>query len=53
VYEDIQSDIFDHLLAILPEFGLRVFQEPTGYDLRDGLSATRTLPSDETTVAME
>ena len=27
VYEGIQSDIFDHLLAILPEFGLRVFQE--------------------------
>ena len=25
-YEAIQSDIFDHLLAILPEFGLRVFQ---------------------------
>ena len=26
VYEGIQSDIFDHLLAILPEFDLRVFQ---------------------------
>ncbi len=26
-YEAIQSDVFDHLLAILPEFGLRVFQE--------------------------
>lgn len=33
-YEDIQSDIFDHLLAILPEFGLRVFQKPTGLDLK-------------------
>ncbi|MFD1259619.1 mechanosensitive ion channel family protein [Entomomonas asaccharolytica] len=32
-YESIQSDIFDHLLAILPEFGLRVFQDPTGGDL--------------------
>lgn len=32
-YESIQSDIFDHLLAILPEFGLRVFQEPSGLDL--------------------
>lgn len=32
VYEDLQSDIFDHLLAILPEFGLRVFQQPTGSD---------------------
>lgn len=33
-YEDIQSDIFDHLLAILPEFGLSVFQHPSGQDLR-------------------
>ncbi|HWT28545.1 MAG TPA: mechanosensitive ion channel domain-containing protein [Methylophilaceae bacterium] len=32
-YEAIQSDIFDHLLAILPQFGLRVFQNPTGMDL--------------------
>jgi miniconductance mechanosensitive channel len=38
-YEDIQSDIFDHLLAILPEFGLRPFQEPSGLDLRRGLAA--------------
>ena len=33
-YEGIQSDIFDHLLAIVPEFGLRVFQAPSGEDLR-------------------
>ena len=32
-YEDIQSDIFDHLLAVLPEFGLRVFQRPAGSDV--------------------
>ncbi|MEQ9496298.1 MAG: mechanosensitive ion channel [Deltaproteobacteria bacterium] len=31
-YEAIQADIFDHLMAAVPEFGLRVFQEPTGYD---------------------
>lgn len=31
-YEGIQSDIFDHLLAIMPEFGLRVFQQPSGSD---------------------
>ena len=31
-YESIQSDIFDHLLAIIPEFGLKVFQNPTGND---------------------
>lgn len=34
-YEGIQSDIFDHLLSILPEFGLRVFQFPGGLDLRE------------------
>ena len=32
-YEAIQSDIFDHVLAALPEFGLRVFQQPTGIDI--------------------
>lgn len=31
-YEAIQADIFDHLLAILPEFGLRLFQQPSGLD---------------------
>ena len=31
-YEAIQSDIFDHILAIVPEFNLRVFQNPTGDD---------------------
>lgn len=33
-YEAIQADIFDHILAIIPEFGLRVFQVPTGSDLQ-------------------
>jgi miniconductance mechanosensitive channel len=33
-YEAIQADIFDHLLAILPEFGLRLFQQPSGADFR-------------------
>jgi miniconductance mechanosensitive channel len=31
-YEAIQADIFDHILAVTPEFGLRVFQNPTGSD---------------------
>lgn len=31
-YEAIQADIFDHLLAALPSFGLRVFQNPSGHD---------------------
>lgn len=34
-YEGLQSDIFDHLVAIAPEFGLRVFQVPSGQDLSD------------------
>jgi miniconductance mechanosensitive channel len=33
-YEAIQADIFDHVLAIIPEFGLRVFQNPTGTDFQ-------------------
>lgn len=33
-YEAIQSDIFDHLLAIVPEFGLLIFQHPGGVDMR-------------------
>lgn len=34
-YEAIQSDIFDHLFSILPEFGLRVYQHPSGLDVRE------------------
>lgn len=37
-YEAIQADLFDHILAIIPEFGLRVFQQPSGHDLARGLS---------------
>lgn len=33
-YEGIQSDIFDHLYSIIPEFGLRVYQHPSGVDVR-------------------
>jgi miniconductance mechanosensitive channel len=34
-FEVIQADIFDHILAILPEFGLKVFQIPSGNDVRN------------------
>ena len=37
-YEAIQADIFDHILAVIPEFGLRVFQNPTGSDFKKGMS---------------
>lgn len=33
-YERIQSDIFDHIFSIAEEFGIRIFQSPTGYDLQ-------------------
>jgi miniconductance mechanosensitive channel len=46
-YEDIQSDIFDHILAVIPEFDLRVYQHPSGKDVQEiaslgqGLGAAR------------
>lgn len=41
-YEDIQSDVFDHILSILPEFGLSAFQSPSGNDLeKTGLALHR------------
>lgn len=38
-YETIQSDLFDHLLAIMPEFGLSCFQVTSASAMRQGLSA--------------
>jgi miniconductance mechanosensitive channel len=35
LYEDIQSDIFDHILAVIPEFGLKVYQNPSGSDFQN------------------
>lgn len=43
-YERIQSDIFDHLIAILPEFELRAFQSPSGNDMQE---IARTLVAGE------
>lgn len=34
VHEAVQGEIFDHLIALLPEFGLRIFQRPAGSDLQ-------------------
>lgn len=39
VYEQVQSDIFDHIIAISSEFGLRIHQNPTGFDMREAWSA--------------
>ena len=33
-YEGVQSDVFDYVLAVVPRFGLRVFQLPSGEDLQ-------------------
>lgn len=33
-YERIQSDIFDHIFSILPQFNLHIHQSPTGNDVR-------------------
>jgi miniconductance mechanosensitive channel len=33
-YEGIQADLFDHFFAIAPDFGLRIFQSPSGADVR-------------------
>ncbi len=38
VYEQIQADIFDHILAMVPEFGLRIFQNPTNNSFSKVLS---------------
>ena len=42
-YEAVMADIFDHLLAILPEFELRVFQHPSGSDFQNLASANSVL----------
>ncbi len=45
-YEGIQGDLFDHLYAVLPEFGLRVYQQPSGADVVRALRAP-TAPEGE------
>lgn len=43
-FEEVQAEIFDHLLAVVPEFGLRVFQNPTGADMMRLGGSDPTLP---------
>jgi miniconductance mechanosensitive channel len=38
-YEGIQADIFDHILAVLPEFDLRVYQQPSGAEIGRAIAA--------------
>ena len=37
-YEAVQADIFDHILSVIPYFNLRVYQNPSGYDITEALS---------------
>lgn len=37
-YEGVQADVFDHVLAIIPEFDLQVFQSPSGRDFQKAFS---------------
>lgn len=39
-YERIQDEIFDHLIAVLPRFGLRIYQQPAGADFNRGGTAS-------------
>ncbi len=38
-YEGIQADIFDHILAVVPEFDLKVYQQPSGHDVQGAVGA--------------
>ncbi len=38
-HEGVQADVFDHVLAIVPHFGLRVFQDPSGRDVKEAVAA--------------
>lgn len=51
-YEAIQADIFDHLLAVLPMFDLRLFQRPGGSDLR-AVARSDESANDERTFAWQ
>ena len=42
--EDIQADIFDHVLAVAPQFDLRIFQSPSGSDFRRHSGCRRGVP---------
>lgn len=47
VYEDVQADIFDHILAQCREFGLKIYQAPSGADIAD-ISLAGSLAGDAT-----
>jgi len=34
-YETLQADVFDYVMALVPNFGLKVFQSPMGEDIKE------------------
>ena len=42
-YEDIQSDIFDHVFAVVQQFDLRIFQNPAGSDFKNLISGNKII----------
>lgn len=44
VYESIQADIFDHVLAMVPEFGLKIYQKPSGRDVAEIAERVAAIP---------
>lgn len=40
-YEAIQSDIFDHIFAVIPEFDLRVYQKPSSFSIGKAINELR------------
>ncbi len=45
-YEKVQGDVFDHLLAILPELGLRLYQSPAGNDFAAAFGSRPSSPTE-------
>jgi miniconductance mechanosensitive channel len=41
-YEDIQADIFDHILAVVPEFNLRVYEFPSNSGIKELIKTSQT-----------
>jgi miniconductance mechanosensitive channel len=46
-YEKLQNDIFDHIFAVIPEFGLKIFQSPAGNDMRTAFQHSQLMPGND------
>ncbi|MCM1483167.1 MAG: mechanosensitive ion channel family protein [Muribaculaceae bacterium] len=52
-YEAVQSEIFEHLASVAPKFGIRIFNAPSGLDLKDGLDKVAETASASAPVAVQ